>query len=56
MDWGIFLAALRRMGYAKEELSAYGNGVRVKVRAVLDAVLQVRPDIIKYQLAHLSII
>jgi integrase len=48
-DNGI-LAALRRMGYAKEEMS--GHGFRAMARTILDEVLQVRPDFIEHQLAH----
>lgn len=44
------LSALRRMGYAKEEMS--GHGFRAMARTVLDEVLQVRPDYIEHQLAH----
>lgn len=44
------LAALRRMGFAKEEIT--GHGFRVMARTILDEVLQVRPDFIEHQLAH----
>ena len=44
------LAALRRMGFAKEEMS--GHGFRAMARTILDEVLQVRPDFIEHQLAH----
>jgi len=44
------LAALRRMGYSKEEMS--GHGFRAMARTILDEVLQVRPDYIEHQLAH----
>ena len=44
------LSALRRMGYAKEEMS--GHGFRAMARTVLDEVLNVRPDFIEHQLAH----
>jgi len=44
------LAALRRMGYAKEEMS--GHGFRAMARTILDEVLHVRPDYIEHQLAH----
>ena len=44
------LSALRRMGYAKDEMS--GHGFRAMARTILDEVLQVRPDFIKHQLAH----
>lgn len=44
------LAALRRMSYAKDEMS--GHGFRAMARTVLDEVLGVRPDFIEHQLAH----
>lgn len=44
------LAALRRMGYATDEMS--GHGFRAMARAVLDEVLHFRPDYIEHQLAH----
>jgi integrase len=44
------LAALRRLGYAKEEVT--GHGFRATARTILDEVLQVRPDLIEHQLAH----
>ncbi len=44
------LAALRRMGFGKDEMS--GHGFRAMARTVLDEVLQVRPDFIEHQLAH----
>lgn len=44
------LAALRRMGFAKEEIT--GHGFRAMARTILDEVLQVRPDFIEHQLAH----
>ena len=44
------LAALRRMGFAKEEMS--GHGFRAMARTLLDEVLHVRPDYIEHQLAH----
>jgi integrase len=44
------LAALRRMDYAKDEMS--GHGFRAMARTILDEVLGVRPDIIEHQLAH----
>lgn len=43
-------AALRRMGYTKEEMTAHG--FRAMARTILDEVLQVRPDFIEHQLAH----
>lgn len=44
------LAALRRMGFSKDEMS--GHGFRAMARTVLDEVLNVRPDYIEHQLAH----
>lgn len=37
------LAALRRMGFAKDEMS--GHGFRAMARTILDEVLGARPDI-----------
>jgi integrase len=50
MSNNAILAALRRMGYAKDEMS--GHGFRAMARTILDEVLQVRPDFIEHQLAH----
>lgn len=44
------LAAMRRMGIGKEEMS--GHGFRAAARTILDEVLGVRPDFIEHQLAH----
>lgn len=44
------LAAMRRMGIGKDEMS--GHGFRAMARTVLDEVLGVRPDLIEHQLAH----
>jgi integrase len=44
------LSALRRMGFATEEMS--GHGFRAMARTVLDEVLHFRPDYIEHQLAH----
>jgi integrase len=44
------LSALRRMGFAKDEMS--GHGFRAMARTILDEVLQIRPDFIEHQLAH----
>ncbi len=44
------LAALRRMGYTKDEMTPHG--FRAMARTILDEVLQVRPDYIEAQLAH----
>lgn len=43
-------AALRRMGFEKDEMT--GHGFRAMARTILDEVLQVRPDFIEHQLAH----
>ena len=50
MSDNAILAALRRMGYAKDEMS--GHGFRALARTLLDEVLQVRVDFIEHQLAH----
>jgi integrase len=50
MSDNAILAALRNMGYAKEEMS--GHGFRAMARTILDEVLQFRPDFIEHQLAH----
>ncbi len=50
MSDNAILAAMRRMGIAKEEMS--GHGFRAMARTILDEVLQVRPDLIEHQLAH----
>jgi integrase len=44
------LSALRRMGYATDEMS--GHGFRAMAHTVLDEVLHFRPDYIEHQLAH----
>ena len=44
------LAALRRMGYEKSEMT--GHGFRAMARTILDEVLGERPDLIEHQLAH----
>lgn len=44
------LSALRRMGFAKDEMS--GHGFRAMARTILDEVLNIRPDYIEHQLAH----
>jgi integrase len=43
-------SALRRMGFDKAEIT--GHGFRAMARTILDEVLQVRPDFIEHQLAH----
>lgn len=50
MSDNTILAALRRMGIPKEEMT--GHGFRAMARTVLDEVLHVRPDYIEHQLAH----
>ena len=50
MSNNAILAALRRMGYAKEEMT--GHGFRAMARTILDEVLGIRPDYIEHQLAH----
>lgn len=50
MSNNAILAALRRMGFAKEEMS--GHGFRAMARTILDEVLHVRPDYVDHQLAH----
>ena len=44
------LAAMRRLGIAKEEMS--GHGFRAVAQTILDEVLEVRPDFIEHQFAH----
>lgn len=44
-------AALRRMGFAHTDIVAHG--FRAMARTVLDEVLNMRPDIIEHQLAHM---
>jgi integrase len=50
MSENAVLAALRRMGFSKEEMT--GHGFWAMARTILDEVLQVRPDFIEHQLAH----
>ena len=50
MSDNAILAAMRRMGIAKEEMS--GHGFRAMARTILDEVLGFRPDYIEHQLAH----
>lgn len=50
MSENAILAALRRMGYAKDEMS--GHGFRAMARTILDEVLRFPPEIIEHQLAH----
>jgi len=48
------LAALRRMGFDRAEMS--GHGFRAMARTILDEVLQCRPDFIEHQLGIRSVI
>ncbi|RYG13432.1 MAG: DUF4102 domain-containing protein [Burkholderiales bacterium] len=50
MSDNAILAALRRMGFEKDEMS--GHGFRAMARTILDEVLHFRPDYIEHQLAH----
>ncbi len=50
MSDNAILAALRRMGIAKDEMS--GHGFRAMARTILDEVLNFRADFIEHQLAH----
>jgi integrase len=50
MSDNAILAAMRRMGINKDEMS--GHGFRAMARTILDEVLGVRPDFIEHQLAH----
>ncbi len=50
MSENAVLAALRRLGIGKDEMS--GHGFRAMARTILDEVLSVRPDLIEHQLAH----
>jgi len=50
MSDNAILAAMRRMGIPKEEMS--GHGFRAAARTILDEVLGFRPDLIEHQLAH----
>ncbi|KQC08177.1 MAG: integrase [Smithella sp. SDB] len=50
MSNNAILAALRNMGYNKDEMS--GHGFRAMARTMLDEVLNIRPDYIEHQLAH----
>jgi integrase len=43
-------AALRRLGFTKDEATAHG--FRASARTILDEVLKVRPDFIEHQLSH----
>lgn len=50
MSENAILAALRRMGFAKDEMS--GHGFCALARTILDEVLGFRPEFIEHQLAH----
>ncbi len=50
MSDNAILAAMRRMGIPKDEMS--GHGFRAMARTILDEVLGFRPDYIEHQLAH----
>lgn len=50
MSENAILAALRRIGYDKTEMT--GHGFRAMARTVLDEILGFRPDFIEHQLAH----
>lgn len=50
MSDNAILAAMRRMGIKKDEMS--GHGFRAMARTILDEVLAVRPELIEHQLAH----
>lgn len=50
MSDNAILAAMRRMGIAKEEMS--GHGFRAMARTILDEVLNFPPHLIEHQLAH----
>lgn len=50
MSEAAVLNALRRMGYAKDEMS--GHGFRAMARTILDEVLGFRIELIEQQLAH----
>ncbi|MCM1128427.1 MAG: integrase arm-type DNA-binding domain-containing protein [Oxalobacter formigenes] len=50
MSDNAILAALRRMGISKDEMT--GHGFRAMARTILDEVLGCRPDLIEHQLAH----
>lgn len=50
MSNNAILAALRRMGYTKDEMTPHG--FPAMARTMIDEILQVRPDFIEAQLAH----
>jgi len=50
MSDNAILAAMRRMGIEKDEMT--GHGFRAMARTILDEILGFRPDFIEHQLAH----
>ena len=50
MSDNAILAAMRRLGIGKDEMS--GHGFRAMARTILDEELGFRPDLIEHQLAH----
>ncbi len=50
MSDNAILAALRRMGFSKDEMT--GHGFRAMARTIMDEELGVRPDFVEHQLAH----
>ena len=50
MSDNAILAAMRRMGISKEEMT--GHGFRAMARTILDEELGFRADFIEHQLAH----
>lgn len=50
MSDNAILAAMRRLGIPKDEMS--GHGFRAMARTILDEELGFRPDLIEHQLAH----
>lgn len=44
------LAAMRRMGISKDEMT--GHGFRASARTIIDEELGIRPDYVEHQLAH----
>lgn len=50
MSDNAILAAMRRLGISKDEMS--GHGFRAMARTILDEVLGESPDLIEHQLAH----
>lgn len=50
MSDNAILAAMRRLGIGKDEMS--GHGFRAMARTILDEVMGFRPDFIEHQLAH----